>query len=169
MRCRVIKTKQITEALNWLIWYEMSCHCYWFFSLNCRSLRLVDRQDSRQGRSLPWELCGKDLNRAQSVLVEKYFVISGTFCLLMVSLLHSRSSFIMEKGLFKVGPSWHLSHLQVYDTVPYAQSTGDITVMVIIGKTQIHCRELGFYPVLSDKASRTLTLTTPFFKLLLHW
>lgn len=40
--------------------------------------------------------------------------------------------------------------------------------MVIIGKTQIHCRELGFYPVLSDKASRSLTLTTPFFKLLLH-
>lgn len=35
-----------------------------------RSLRLVDRQDPRKGRSLPWQLCGKDLNRTWSVLVD---------------------------------------------------------------------------------------------------
>lgn len=39
---------------------NMPCAYLYFFLY--RSIRLVDRKDSRQGRSIPWKLCGKDLN-----------------------------------------------------------------------------------------------------------
>lgn len=63
------------QALNGWIWNVLVIV---FACLLCRSIRLVDRQDSRKGRSVPRKLCGKDMNETpltfvlDSVSVEKY-------------------------------------------------------------------------------------------------